>query len=379
MQNLSKELLFLLDYSQDYFNHTLHESSLDKQLNLDYLFSLALANGVLPLLNKTNLPTIFAQENSIIQKRNFLMSAQLLHLVYLLKQKDINILPIKGPLLGQHAYKNISIRPFSDLDILVQREDLHEVSQTLLSLGYQSKHLIDSIKHPYVLKKFSDISFTHPQTGVIIELHWKLIKTASAELSNIKALFKNSHTVFLQNMKLKSLPLEEEFLYLCIHAAKHRFERIEWMNDLYFLLKEHKRDYNWQKLLMMAKNEKALMHYLLGLKILESDYKKEIPHLKTKELLTQKKITTLYQKVWDLHAQDYVLKEKKQGIRYMEIFFSIQLEESYLRKLSILKTVIFPLYIDDILSIKQLPASLSFLYYFARLKRIFKKAIINAE
>ncbi len=375
MQNVSKELLFLLDCSQNYFNDTPHENSLDKQLNLDYLFSLALANGVLPLLKEANLPTNFEQENSIIQKRNFLMSAQLLHLVYLLKQKEIDILPIKGALLAQHAYKNISLRPFSDLDILVQIKDLHEVSLTLLSLGYQSDHPIDSIKHPYVLKKFSDISFTHSQTGVIIELHWKLIKTASSELSHIKTLFKKSHTLLLQNMELKSLPLEEEFLYLCIHAAKHRFERIEWMNDLYFLLKEHETDYDWQKLLMMAKNEKALTHYLLGLKIIESTYKKEINHAETKALLTQKKITALYTKVWDLHAQDYVLKEKKQGIRYMEIFFSIKLEESYLRKLSILKTVVFPLYIDDILSIKQLPSSLSFLYYFARLKRIFIKAL----
>ena len=91
--------------------------------------------------------------------------------------------------------------------------------------------------------------------------------------------------------------------------------------------------------------------------------------------MSRYQFTALYTKVWDLHAQDYVLKEKKQGIRYMEIFFSIKLEESYLRKLSILKTVVFPLYIDDILSIKQLPSSLSFLYYFARLKRIFIKAL----
>ena len=375
MQNLSKELLFLLDYSQNYLNTLPHESSLDKQLNLDYLFSLALANGVLPLLKEADLPTKFEQENSIIKKQNFLMSAQLLHLVYLLKQKDIDILPIKGPLLAQHAYQDISIRPFSDLDILVQIKDLQEVRQILTSLGYENKHPADTMKHPYILKNFSDISFTHPQTGVIIELHWKLIKTASAELSNIKALFKNSHPVLIQNMELKSLPLEEEFLYLCIHAAKHRFERIEWMNDLSLLFRKYHTNYDWQRLFVMAKNEKALTHYLLGLKILENDYKQKVPHPKTKTLLTKKKITTLYKKVWDLHAQDYILKEKKQGIRYMEIFFSIQLEGSYLRKFSILKTVIFPLYIDDILSMKQLLASLSFLYYLARLKRIFKKAL----
>jgi len=129
----------------------------------------------------------------------------------------------------------------------------------------------------------------------------------------------------------------------------------------------------------MARNEQSLSSYLLGLKILEDDYKQEVPHEASKKLLKKKKITILYNKVWSLHAQDYVLQEKKQGIRYMETLFAINLEDSYLRKLSILKTTVFPLYMDDILSMKQLPSLLSFLYYLARIKRIFKKTTISAE
>jgi len=378
LRTLSPELGLILSTSKTFPNFQKLDHPLDKNINYDYILALALGNGVLPLLHESifsqcDIAQKFYTEIDNIKRKNFFMSAQLLHLNYLLQEKQIQVLPIKGPLLALHAYGDVSLRPFSDLDILVQIKDLIDVANLLLSLGYKNEHNLEALSNTYILNHFSDVSFFNPQNGITIELHWKLLKNTNAQLGNIANLFDNSVNISLQNTPIRSLPLEEEFLYLCIHAAKHRFERIEWMNDLSLLFQVHYKDYNWQKLLTMAEDEMALTPYLLALKILDQDYKQEVPHKASKRLLNNKKVLILYQKVWNLHAQDYILQEKKKGIRYMELFFAIQLEDNFLRKLSIFKTIFFPLYMNDILSTRQFPKPLNFLYYFIRLKRIITK------
>jgi len=345
-----------------------------KGIRQEYLVDLALANGVLPLVyQELSKHKEFSIHHNIkkyalkIKNTNFFMSAQLLQLVFLLKEKNISILPIKGPLLAEHAYKDLGLRPFSDLDILAKEDDLTQIAEILLKMGYQNEKDLCALTHPFILKNFSDISFIHPTTELVIELHWKLLKSSRAALSDISALFKHQIILPFQNTELPSLDLEEEFLYLCVHAAKHRFERIEWMNDLNHLYELHSKDYDWNKLLLLAEDENYLSPYHLALSILESHFHRDLHNPKPNYHI---KIQKLHKKVFLLHSQDYVLKEKKTGIRWMELSFSIQLEDSFLKKISLLKTVLFPLYIDDILKMKKLPKYLTFLYYFNRIRRV---------
>ncbi len=354
----------------------------DKVIDQKYLLSLSIANGVLPLLYKQiqDHPTKvvdngFKEQTLAIRNKNFFMSAQLLQLVYILSQKNIQIIPLKGPLLGQHAYGDIGFRPFSDLDILVREEDLLTVAQTLLDLGYTNEDELSALSHPYVLQRFTDISFVHGETGLVIELHWRLLKSASAALNNIPLLFDQATERFLQNMPLKSLPLEEEFLYLCIHASKHRWERIEWMNDINLLFEIHQHNYDWERLLTIAQDEGALIPYLLGLLILKKIYSRDLDHAQTNELIKMRKIAKLYNNVMELHAKDYILQVKKEGIRWMEVFFSIRLEESLSKKVKLFANIFFPLYKSDILAAPGLGKCLRFLYYLKRIQRFFKRPL----
>jgi len=374
MREPSKECELLFDISKGNFSIASLEG-----INESYLFTLAQANGLIPLVDKaleasrTRTPEDSFKETALqIKRTNFFMSAQLLYLIDLLQKQNISLIPLKGPLLSQHAYKDLSLRPFSDLDILVFEKDLPKVAHTLLKLGYESEHSLEALSHPYVLQKSSDISFVHPQSQVIIELHWKLLKSASHSLSDINALFQHSIKHNFQNTQLASLPLEEEFLYLCVHGAKHRFERIEWMNDINQLFILYKNTFNWDKLFFLAKEESYQTPYALALKILQQRYQQNIPHKKSQALMRSKTVLSLYKKVFILHANDYILKPKKEGFRWMEFYFSFQLEDTLRRKIILLRSLFFPLYIDDILRIKPLPKHLSFLYYLARFKRLLK-------
>lgn len=376
MKEISNEFKLLIEASQITPSANHIHAYIDEGLRSEYLLDLARANGVLPLIyhELRHYPqyTISDEIKEAVQEiknTNFFMSAQLLQLIYLLQEKGINILPIKGPILAEHAYKDLGLRPFSDLDILAKETNLQEIADTLIAMGYHNEKELSTLSHPYILQNFSDLSFTHPDTGLIIELHWKLLKSAQAELSDISQLFERQITINFQNTQLPSLPLEEEFLYLCVHAAKHRFERIEWMNDLNRLYELYHKRFDWEKLLLLAKHEAYTNAYLLALSILKSHFNRSFSKT-THHLLHKKKIKKLHQKVFDLHADDYVLKKKKEGIRWMELSFSLQLEENLYRKLIVLKSTLFPLYMDDIIKIKKLPKFLGLLYYLSRLKRI---------
>jgi len=343
------------------------------------LLSLAIVNGIVPVIYPViknhltqNCNEAFSQYIKDIKKRNFFMSAKLLQVTYLLQGKGIIVMPIKGPLLAQHIYHDIALRPSSDLDILVQQDDLLTVAHELISLGYKSEKDISVFSHTYILTKFSDISFVHQDTGLIIELHWKLLKSASAELAQISNIFENSIDIDFQNTSLSSLPIEEEFLYLCVHAAKHRFERIEWMNDLDRHYELYHKQYDWDRLLNMAENEDYTIPYLLGLHILHKLYERDIPHPTSNQHMQTKTIKKLYNKVLTLHANNYILKEKARGIRWKELFFSMSLEGSLYKKLKLFKDQLFPLYIDDILSMQERSKSFYFLYYLKRIQRYLK-------
>jgi hypothetical protein len=45
--------------------------------------------------------------------------------------------------------------------------------------------------------------------------------------------------------RIWTLSPEDEFLYLCLHAAGHRFERIGWLCDLALLLERHGLALDW--------------------------------------------------------------------------------------------------------------------------------------
>ena len=72
-------------------------------------------------------------------RRNLRLSGALCKLVQLCETHHIPVLPWKGPVLAQTLYGNLTLRPFSDLDILVRKQDLVRVAQLLLEQGYESR------------------------------------------------------------------------------------------------------------------------------------------------------------------------------------------------------------------------------------------------
>ncbi len=377
------EFSLLLEASKKNPSFETVSAYLQREIDYELLLNLSISHGVFPLLYnvlKHMKKTSMLQELEVIHNRlhksSFFITALLLQLIYKLNEKKIRCIPLKGAVLAQSAYGDIALRPFGDIDILIQEKDMLYVVDTLSELGYTCEHNLKATHHPYILEHYTDISFIHPHTGLYIEVHWKLFNTAIAGLSDIPALFDKSTNISIQGMRLNKLPQEEEFIYLCIHAAKHRFERLEWLNDLNYLYEKYHHVYDWKRMYQLACDEQMLKPYLLSLKLLHHLYQCDTPNVIDTKLLYSSKIIVSYQKVCNLYRKNYILKQKKNGIRWMEFFFALQLDDTFLQKFHRIKQLLFPQYIDDILSYNDTEKKLGPGYYFKRLQRfLFKRHI----
>jgi len=149
---------------------------------------LALRNGVVPLLYKSLIstsPETVPQDVLVQLKEHYLFNLQsnlyltneLLEIYKNFSEKEIQIIPYKGPVLTQSIYGNLGLRQFSDLDIIVHKNDIKKAKEVLLSQGYKLTwpeiKLTDKQEASHIQAKYN-YQFTREDDGVTVELHWNI-------------------------------------------------------------------------------------------------------------------------------------------------------------------------------------------------------------
>jgi len=70
--------------------------------------------------------------------KNALAFDELKKFLILINQKEIQVIVMKGAALAETAYGNPALRPMSDIDLLIKKEDLHEVDGLFKKMGYSA-------------------------------------------------------------------------------------------------------------------------------------------------------------------------------------------------------------------------------------------------
>ena len=76
--------------------------------------------------------------NKANAQKNLRLTGELLRLLDLFQQNAIPIAAFKGPVLAHSVYGHISLREFSDLDVIVHEADLSKAEDILIARGYQA-------------------------------------------------------------------------------------------------------------------------------------------------------------------------------------------------------------------------------------------------
>src|SRR5215210_7856004 len=70
------------------------------------------------------------------RRNNLFFAGALLRILDALAAHGVSAIPYKGPTLAIVAYKNLALREFCDLDILLHERDILPAKKVLTSLGY---------------------------------------------------------------------------------------------------------------------------------------------------------------------------------------------------------------------------------------------------
>lgn len=199
------------------------------------------ATGFSPLFDTTRLKNGYAAN----KLRMLTYMAELCRVVKLFQLNNIELISLKGPMLGQLYYDGYTERECNDLDILVKPGDLEAAYQLLLNLGYNlSEPLWNSPRQKTLYQKtFHHYHLYNQANNIQLELHWKLF-TSTVTATKLDDVVWATQTVRqISGLRIPLLSSSITFIYLCVHGSTHQWKRLFWVLDIVRLIEKEGGDF----------------------------------------------------------------------------------------------------------------------------------------
>ena len=213
------------------------------------ILDLARYHGVGPLLSR-NLSTLcsdLVSAESLTQLRqrtqagallNRLLAQELVVLCEAFEARGVPVMPIKGVTLASSVYGDLTLRDFSDMDLLVPKGSIAEAQAILLAQGYERKDPstepgeTDHQEGPYHV-------FIKKRTLFRVDLQWMMAHQHFMFRLDRPEFWQRRTAVPLANKTVQGLTPEDLLIVLCVHGSKHAWEALKWVCDVAELLRAH--------------------------------------------------------------------------------------------------------------------------------------------
>lgn len=248
---------------------------LGDEIDWDYLIDTAAVHGVIPLVQRNLLSLGSNRVPASVQKRlaklietrsfhHLVLTHELLAVLKLLEGAGITAIPIKGPVLALAAYGSLTLRDFSDLDLLMERRDARRALAVLQEAGYVPDASPAGWRGVTMFATEHHYGCTHRERGVRVELHWAISPLAFRYAVSWSQLQHGLTRLVCGGREVPQLRPEETLLLLCVHGSKHRWLSLKWICDLAELLGRNPL-FDWGEALELARRRGVLRMLLLGL------------------------------------------------------------------------------------------------------------------
>jgi len=218
---MNVEAAFLLD--------VLRNTAVDTPPSIDWnrLLLLAETHGVLPVFC-SNYPGILSELIIKSFRRDWASSAflagELELILALFSRHDIDVLPLKGPVLAEALYGSVSLRTSDDLDLLVRPSDFPRAESLLLAEGFLPEDVAGNYHRGFL------------RNDAFVELHFA-VASPSLPLFDLEGAWARASNVDFRGHKTQIFAKPDLVLYLILHGIKHHFARLIWLLDVAHALK----------------------------------------------------------------------------------------------------------------------------------------------
>jgi len=230
-------------------------SLLQRPLNWAALVQLAEQQGVVPILYRslTSLgsevpPATLAQLKQGYEtnlRRTLLLARELIRILDRFDALAIDVIPYKGVALAETLYGDIALRQAGDIDLLVRASDFSRIKATLKDLGYTPHHPLSEPEERAYLGSGYECAFDSILGRNLLEVQWALQPRFYAVDFEMESVFRRATQVNVAGRNMKTPLVEDLFLILALHAAKHVWGRLIWLCDIAQIVKSPALNWNW--------------------------------------------------------------------------------------------------------------------------------------
>jgi hypothetical protein len=185
----------------------------------------------LTLFNKSNL------------QKNLLFTAELFRLLGRFQRNEIPVAAFKGPVLAYSVYGDLSLREFGDVDVIVPEANLRKAEDILIASGYQADFPDRDFRSAF-LRYTGQYAFRNHQTGISVDLHWRLTSKGMAFPIQPAELWPKLSQATVAGKTIPTLAHDDLALLLAAHGTKSGWRNLIWVCDFAELLRKHQ-DTDW--------------------------------------------------------------------------------------------------------------------------------------
>src|SRR3984957_4836309 len=196
--------------------------------------------------------------------RNLYLTADLIRVLELFREKGIEAASYKGPVLAAQAYGDVGLREFEDVDVVLRQRDLPGAHEVILSLGYKPK--FDWILSPGASAALvpGEYNYRDLERRAMVELHTERTLRHFPVPPNLDQFFQHTLQIGVAGGEGGAFAPEYLLPMLCIHGSKDFWERFSWMADVAELVQACP-DMDWERTLAVADSVRAGRILRLGL------------------------------------------------------------------------------------------------------------------
>lgn len=178
--------------------------------------------------------------------RNMYLYAELRRIVEVFREKDVEVMVLKGAALAEMVYGNIALRSFSDLDLLVRKEDLPYADKIMLGLGYSS-YAGGKSQEWYRNNHYHLNPYFHPDRSTVVEVHWHI--TEQLLQIGIDDWWKRARVTKIASCRVLVPSPEDMLIHSCLHLYNHGYDKslLRGISDISETLRYYKDEVNWEQ------------------------------------------------------------------------------------------------------------------------------------
>ena len=208
--------------------------------------------------------------------RNLFLSAELCKVLDTFRRRGMAAIPYKGPIQAVHAYGDVALREFDDLDLILRQRDVPEAHEIMLSLGYAARFPWIHSRTPESHFIPGEYSYSDDGRRVMIELHTELTLRHFPHPPNLDDFFARLIPVSIGSKEVLTFSPADLLPFLCVHGSKDFWARLAWIADLRAMI-EDSPDFPWDRSLGVARQLGVERMLLLGVNLARNVFDLRLP------------------------------------------------------------------------------------------------------